>query len=481
MKPFNLFFLGLVFLVSCSKENQTQDNHIFSEGPVVVRGQILNAESKTVQLENLELTGRVKNVVKLDSLGNFEISINILSPHDNFLIHNGQMLTIFTEPNDTIIISADGRNFKKTISFSGSNAIFNKSLKLFFEEFLEQLETNEFFIKKRDLSPSEFKVFAYDFFELMETKIDSIIKITQPQENAIEWMRNYVKYRLAEDLIEYGNHHKENLTPDYYDFENDYLLTGEFELQCSQYYEDFINKYYLGYKLSQVDGFKEMATNYREQTYDGLKSSFEFIDKNISIPIVKNLSITRFCNMYVEKDYLIVDSIFNTFTTYVHDITCQNFILKRLDNKKNKIALVDNLEELSNTDFIGEIFQKIRNENHGKVLYIDVWGTWCGGCLSAFPTSNKLYKELDRNKIEFIYLCVNSTKENWQEIVNEYELKGKNYLLTQDQSAMLSEKFNFHGVPRYIIIDKNGKIIDYNAKHPYSSALKVELQELAEI
>lgn len=481
MKPFKLFFFGLIVLASCTRENQTQDNHIFSEGPVVVKGQILNAENKTVQLDNLELTGRVNNVAKLDSMGNFEISIKVLSPHDNYLTHNGQTLTIFTEPNDTIIISANGSDFEKTISYSGSNADFNQSLKLFFEEFLKLLETKEFFIKKSDLSPNEFKTFASDFFNIMESKIDSIVKITKPKKNAIAWMRNYVKYRLAEDLIEYGDHHQADLTVDYYDFETDFIQTGEFDLQCSQYYEDFIEKYYLGYKLSQADGFQEMATKFQEQTYDGLELAFEFIDRNISNQIVKNLSITRFCNMFVEFDYPIVDSIFNTFTTYVNDITCQNYILQRLDNIKNEIALVNDLNDLSNTDFIGEIFREIQNENQGKVLYIDVWGTWCGGCIGALPSSNNLYKELNKDKIEFIYLCINSTKENWRKVINEYELQGKNYLLTKDQSAKLSEKFNFYGVPRYLIIDKKGKIVDYNAKHPYSSALKVELEKLMEI
>lgn len=481
MKPFKLFFFGLIILVSCTRENQNQNYHIFSEGPVVIKGQIFNAKSKTVQLDNLELTGRVENVAKLDSLGNFEFNINILSPHDNFLIHNGQTLTIFTEPNDTILISADGLNFKKTITYSGSNASFNESLKLFFEEFLTLLEGKEFLVKKRDLPPNEFKAFASDFFETMETKIDSIINITKPKENAIAWMKNYVKYRLAEELIEYGNHHQENLTSNYYDFETDFLQPGEFDLQCSQYYEDFIEKYYLGYKLSQVQGFQKMVTKFQEQTYEGLKSSCEFIDENISNEIIKNLIITRFCNMYIDFDYPVVDSIFNTFPTYVSDITCQNFILQRLDNKKNEIALVDNLNDLINTDFIGEIFQEIQNENQGKVLYIDVWGTWCGGCIGTFPTSNKLYKELDKDKIEFIYLCVNSKNDDWQSIIKKYGLQGKNYLLTKDQSAMLSEKFNFYGVPRYVIIDKNGKIVDGNAKHPYSSELKVELQELMEI
>lgn len=481
MKPFKLLFLGLIILTSCVKENKYQNDYIFNEGPIIIKGLIENAEGKTVQLSNLELTGRVKHVAKLDSSGNFEFKINILSPHDNFLTYNGSLTTIFFEPNDTIYVFADGSDFKKTISYSGNNASFNQSLKLFFAEFLELLETKEFFIKKRDLAPNEFKKFASDFFGIMETKIDSIIDITKPEENAIAWMNNYVKYRLAEDLIEYGSHHKEDLTPDYYDFETDFLQTGKFDLQCSQYYEDFIEKYYLGYKLSQAVGFQEMASQFQEQTYEGLEASFKFIDKNISNEVIKNLSITRFCNMFVEFDYPIVDSIFNTYTTYVNDITCQNFILQRLDDKKSSIALVNNLDDLENLDFVGEIFKEIKNDCSGKVLYIDVWGTWCGGCISAFPYSNKLFEELGNENIEFIYLCVNSTKSNWQKTKKEFGLKGTNYLLTKDQSAILSEKFNFHGVPRYIIIDKNGKIVDENAKHPYSGALKIELQKLMEM
>ena len=328
------------------------------------------------------------------------------------------------------------------------------------------------------MAPNEFKSFASGFFELMDMRIDSIINTTSPGENAIAWMNNYVKYRLAEDLIEYGNHHKEELPSDYYDFEVDFLTTGKYDLQCSQYYEDFIEKYYLGYKLSQAEGFQEMASQYQEQTYEGLEAAIDFIDSNISNGIVKNLSITRFCNGFIEFDYLIVDSIFNKFSTIVTDMTCQNFILQRIDTKKSAVSLVNKLDDLENLDFVGEIFKEIKDDYFGKILYIDVWGTWCGGCISAFPYSNKLFEELGNENIEFIYLCINSAKSNWQKIMMEYDLKGKNYLLTKDQSAILLEKLGFYGVPRYIIIDKNGDIVDENAKNPYSGALKEELQEL---
>ncbi|MDW7692994.1 TlpA disulfide reductase family protein [Flammeovirgaceae bacterium SG7u.111] len=481
MKLLNTFALGLLTFFGWANESHCQSNYLFDEGLVVVKGQISNAQIKTILLTNLELTGRVQHAAKLDSLGNFEFKFNILSPHDNYLIYNGKIATLFTAPGDTLMVTADDSDFEKTITFSGANANFNQSLKLFSEEFGELLESKEFFVKKRDLPPNEFKSFASDFFGIMETKIDSIITITNPKENVTAWMRNYVKYRLAEDLIEYGLHHKDSLTADYYSFESDFLQTGKFDWQCSQYYDDFIGKYHLGYKLSQFEGFTEVISKYREQSYEGLTSTFRFVDEHIKDNKVKNFAITQFCNAYIESNYTIVDSAFSTYSTFVSDVTCQNFILQRIESKKTYVPLVNDLDDLSSLEFIGEIFQEIQNDFPDKVLYIDIWGPTCGSCIRAFPYSNKLYEELDKDKIEFIYLCISSEKGDWQKIVDKYNMQGRNYLLTRDQSIILSEKLNVYGIPRYVMIDKKGKIVDQKAKGPYIESLKTELLKLAEM
>ena len=475
MKSFNLFFLGLIILASCQK----QEKLIFNEGPVIVAGKIENAKNKIISLTTLELTGRVDHVAKLDSTGQFLFSVNILSAHDNYLNYGGTS-TIFLEPNDSIYLTADGSDFKKTVKFSGDRVKFNQCLQKFFVAFGNILESEKFFEKKRDLAPNEFKEFAIDFFKAMDSKADSIAEIIKPKNNAIIWMHTYNKYRLAEDLIEYGWHHKNDLPADYNDYEKAFLQQGKNDMYCSQYYEDFIEKYYFG-KLTNIDGFKEVGLKYQEETYAGLDAFFDFVNDNISNKTVKNLLLTRLTNQFVEKDYAIVDSIYSKFSQIVDDITCQNFILNRIDEKKAEPTNVKTLDNLITLDFAGEIFREIKEKCKGKVLYIDVWGTWCGGCIGSFPYSTKLYEEVKDKNIEFVYLCIKSSKSNWQKTIKEYNLKGMQYLLTDDQDAILSEKFNFQGVPRYIIIDKYGNIFDNNAKDPYSSALKDELLSLTNI
>ncbi len=219
MKLYPQLLLGLVILVSCQK----QKTLIFNEGPVIVEGQIENASNKTILISALELTGGVNHVAKIDTNGCFRFSINVLSAHDNFLHYGGDLVSIFLEPNDSLYFSADGSNFEKTIKYAGKNAKFNQSLQMFFVEFRNVLESEKFFEKKRDLAPNEFKAFASDFFGKMDSKLDSITKIVQPDKDAVAWMNAYLKYRLAEDLIEYGKHHEKDLPPDYFDFEIDFL------------------------------------------------------------------------------------------------------------------------------------------------------------------------------------------------------------------------------------------------------------------
>lgn len=474
MKFYKLLFLGLVILVSCKK----QDTLIFNEGPVVITGQIENAKDKTILLTILELTGRVEHIAKIDSSGHFRFSVNVLSSHDNFLNYGGDLVTIYLEPNDSIYLVADGSKFEKTIKYSGDNAKFNQCLQIFFIKFINSLESEKFLQNKNDLAPNEFKEFTSDFFNRMNSKVDSIGQVIQPEENAIAWMKSYLKYRRAEDLLEYGMHYKKDLPSDYYNFELDFLQQGKYDIQCSQYYEDFIDKYYFGYKLSKVDGFNTIVGQFQEQTYAGLDALFDFVDKNVSNKIVKSIFLTKICNDFVAFDYKTVDSIFYKYSQIVDDITCQNFILQRIDDKKSEPALIETIDDLAKLEYIGEIFNGIKLDYKGKVLYIDMWGTWCGGCLGAFPSSNKLHEALKNENIEFVYLCIKSTKSDWEKTIKEYNLKGRHFLLTDDQTAILSEKFNSYGVPRYIIIDKNGTIVNTNAKNPYSSELKDELLTL---
>lgn len=71
--------------------------------------------------------------------------------------------------------------------------------------------------------------------------------------------------------------------------------------------------------------------------------------------------------------------------------------------------------------------------------------------------------------VVFVYFCVKSNKRKWELTVSNYNIKGDRYLLSDSQYDILSEKFQISGIPRYILVSKNGVVVDKNAQRPSSN------------
>jgi len=126
-------------------------------------------------------------------------------------------------------------------------------------------------------------------------------------------------------------------------------------------------------------------------------------------------------------------------------------------NKKNKQTLSSN-----SSDMLAEILQK----HKGSVIYLDIWATWCKPCLSCMPSTKKLQEEFKNKKVSFVFFCVQSKKDDWETHLTKYKMPGDHYLLNDLQYANLNNKLQITVFPRYVLIDKNGKITNKKALSP---------------
>ncbi|MGY4385472.1 thiol-disulfide isomerase/thioredoxin [Pedobacter sp. UYP24] len=149
------------------------------------------------------------------------------------------------------------------------------------------------------------------------------------------------------------------------------------------------------------------------------------------------------------------------------------------DNKKKIDAAktIINDVKLSDTDPLASILQM----HKGKVVYVDVWATWCLPCLFEMPNSRKLREKLIGENVVFVYICVNSNDEKrWRKLITSKRIAGDNYLLSAEQSAALLQKYTIAGIPRYMLFDKNGDAVSEDAKRPGEPIVLKTIRELLE-
>lgn len=96
--------------------------------------------------------------------------------------------------------------------------------------------------------------------------------------------------------------------------------------------------------------------------------------------------------------------------------------------------------------------------NKGKVLYIDIWATWCGPCREQFPYSTKLEQAFGSNVV-FIYLCIDSNEPSFKKMVRNLQRTGKDLYLNTTQSNLLKEQYAITAIPYYLMIDRSGKLV----------------------
>ena len=113
----------------------------------------------------------------------------------------------------------------------------------------------------------------------------------------------------------------------------------------------------------------------------------------------------------------------------------------------------------------------------GKVIVIDVWATWCGSCLKNMPKFMELINSFKENK-DVIFFTVSTDsdelREKWLAAIEKHKMGGMLNLTPERKSTpQFEEKYFVSSVPRYIVIDKEGKIVSAFAPKPGKELEKI--------
>lgn len=122
---------------------------------------------------------------------------------------------------------------------------------------------------------------------------------------------------------------------------------------------------------------------------------------------------------------------------------------------------------------------QVLEAHRGKVILIDFWASWCRDCILALPKTNDL--KAANPDLVVLYFSLDRTHDQWKRGLHKYSIAGgNNFWFDEGWKNKFNDYIELNWVPRFIVVDQNGKIADYYAISPDDPELLATVKSLTQ-
>ena len=293
----------------------------------------------------------------------------------------------------------------------------------------------------------------------------------------------------------------DGLIDDELQFVNDGVLGhGSDSLLYYSFFNDMLNWFLHGYysrkvgreKFSHsVNNVQRTASNLPDYRalYDTLFNQDIFSEQTKKVLLMKNMELLiEQSSVDDSKEY------FSKFSKYVQDSSMVNYLTKKYhldynfshakDSIKNDPSDTKTPEVISDLHLISTndekyTFNEVLSRLKGKVVYVDFWASWCKPCIAEIPHSRRLQKSYAQKDVAFVFLSTDSERQQWKKSMAKYKLNHftNSYLIANQHASYQFEALGVRHLPRYLLYDKQGKLVHRNAPRPSESEIRFLLDK----
>ncbi len=450
MKINNLLLLFFsILLINCSKDSKNIDYVIFSgtiENPIIDSFPILDINNKTIHTIHLDKNNSFKDTIPV-SKGYY------------YLIDQQNLISLFLSPSMNLNSTISYKENVPSLVFQGEGANENNYLqrKIQFNKNFEKVENYKYFL---NLNEEGFLKLA-DSINIEKTTFLTSQK--NLDDDFLVYESFVIESEKASFLQRYQKWHGEFIKDTNFKVSNKYPNPFE-KIDVSN--EKLLAHPYFIQSLNDFIYFKMDANN----STDNSLLQLETIDREIKNQKIKDKLAYEITKFGITQTKML-DEVYSKYLSIVKNKVYQKEIEETYLNfkkiSKGTISPTFELYDINNSIVTLESLQ-------GKLVYIDIWATWCIPCVNEIPALKELEREFRNKDIQFVSICLKDSKEQFEKMVKEKELGGIQ-LFAPDENISFFKEYFLSGIPRFILIDKEGKIIESNAFYPSNPKLKEQI------
>lgn len=437
-----------------------------------------------ISIDDWTTSKRRNYFAKTDSLGLYTISFYVNNFQDVLLTYKNQWYSIFVLPNDTLTITIDENTFPEGNTYSGRTAGYCK-------DHIKYIINNQHGLRTA-INPDNNKLPPADYIK----KRDSIYNVDIQNANSYintnnldsffgSWIRKDVLLDYRKDVLNfYFLKHDPSMLDSSFFNSFDY---ADSSLRFNSSYSSILNstscllagmnlksKYiHNAFLRPKQDISTENKKNIKPMYSD---KQFQIIFFNNDLHSINIIHDKLFKQSLIGNRYLSIlerqniDIGLDSVLIHIEDSHVMSAIISNYDEYKYRKGLINSITDKN--DGL-TLLDSVKNKYKGHVILLDFWGTWCVPCYSQMKQMKEVKKAFKDKGIVYVYFCCKSPKDKWQQKINELKIEGEHFLLTPKDFAYMSRLFNITSVPRYVIIDRKGKVVNDNAPHPYIKSLLI--------
>jgi len=441
-KNFTIILLLICAYVQAQKES------------IHITGEIENPISKSIAINKLD-----KNSVVTATLNQGRFTIETQTPSGFYTLrHGSESTTIYLNSGDQLHIKLDGNQFMESLEFKGQGAEKNNYLT---EKSKIDREAS------KDLE-AHYAGTPQQYLKRVDALQSKIIKMRNTRTLEPDFIKDEdaaLGYERLYDMFTYPR------TMDFY-FGKKVALPDAFKAVFESFDFDDASLF------DQQPYYRYLASAKWEKDLKNAKNS-----KAMQVVFNEIQSINIKIAMLIDSYYSIStepEKAEDYFTLIKNNTPNKTFVA----NAREKLKIVNTLSpgkpspDFSFEDINGQTVSL--SDFKGSYVFIDIWATWCAPCIAQIPALKELEEQYKDHNLAFVSISVDrkAAYTKWRDFVAKKQLGGSQLFADNSFDSVFIEAYGISSIPRFLLIDPKGDIVNAYAPKPSSDQAKAEIAAL---